>query len=131
MKRELSPAQLRAIFSKKIGMQWTPKVPFEEETIKMLRNDSGNYELFDKDGRELYVGSTHKIKHRVESYSELDSAKVHPTKVELRPKIDAFRVRYVPLSEARIHERNIKDRLELPFNMDNPIHEEIKKERKE
>lgn len=132
MKRKLSPAELRAIFSKKQGPDWTPLVPFVEDVIKLTRNDSGNYEFFDKNGKMIYVGSTNEIKHRIASYRELDSAKEHPTKVPLRKELEnggMIRLRYVPIEEARIHERNIKDKLGLKFNMDDNKNEEIKRER--
>lgn len=130
MTKQLSAEQIRAIKAKENSQVWSAKLPFDRNVIKLLKNNEGNYELFDKNGKMLYVGSSTEIKHRVESYRELDSAKEHPTKVPLRQEIAFFRFRYVPLSEAEIHERNIKNSQRLPFNMDNKFHEEIKKEKK-
>lgn len=130
MTHTLSPQELRAIHAKGIGPSWSQKLPFDRKIIKLLKNNEGNYEFFNKYGKKIYVGSSEKVKHRVESYAELDDPKVHPTKIPLRKELEdggQFRFRYIPLDQARVHEQRIKQT--LPFNMDS--HEnEIKKEKK-
>lgn len=125
--RQLSPREIRAIKAKQFGSQWSKKIPFTRETIKLLKNNSGNYEFFNHEGKKIYVGSTNILKHRVESYSELDDFNVHPTKKALREEIKSFRFRYLPIQIAEKHEQRIKQG--LPFNMDSHIHEEIKREK--
>ena len=123
--RQLSTREIIAIKSKKQGKNWSPILPFERDVIKLLRNDSGNYEYFDKNMKKIYVGSSLIEKHRIESYDEIDDPKVHPTKVPLRSQIAFFRFRYLPIKEARIHEQRIKQ--PLKFNMDSHKHEKEKR----
>lgn len=128
MPRQLSAKEIRAIKAKRNGTSWSKKLPFDRKIIKLLANNEGNYELFDKYGKRIYIGSSTEIKHRVESYDELDDPKVHPTKIPLRQKIAFFRFRYLPIHDARIHEQKIKQ--SLPFNMDSHYNEQIKREKR-
>ena len=126
----LSRRELKAIFAKTQGMNWSRPIPYERQYIKFLQDKEGNYELLDKDKKRLYVGSSSEIKHRVESYGEEDDPKVHPTKVPLRPKIKFFRFRYLPLKKSRDEEKVIKQKLK--YNMDskrNEKHKEIRREK--
>lgn len=125
MKKPLGKDQLIAIHAQGV---WSRKCKFSPEMIKLLKNNAGIYEMFDKHGNRIYVGVAHRIKHRVESYREKDDfmpVEGHPTKEELRPLIKQFRVKYIPIEEARKHEEIIKQ--QLPFNMDSHEHELEKK----
>lgn len=127
MNRQLSHREVAAIMAKKNGQNWSPVLPFERENIKLLDNMEGNYELYDKDGKRIYVGSSYRLKHRVQSYDELDDFKVHPTKRDLRPEISSFRFRYLPIHIAREHEQKIKQT--LPFNMDSKENHALKRKK--
>lgn len=97
---------------------------FNKSNIKKIPKKSGVYELFSKDGNLLYVGVAKKrkygnLRHRIESYKEKDSFSAHPTKKELRPKIEKFSYEVIPISQARQIEKTTKDNTE--FNRDHSI----------
>ena len=122
---DLTQAQIRAIKAKKQGNKWSIKIPLDHQTVKLLENNEGLYELLNKDGKRIYIGSSNILRHRLESYKELDDPKVHPTKVEVRKEAMFFRFKYLPIDKARIQEQRIKQ--SLPLNMDNHRNEQRRK----
>jgi len=81
---------------------------------KVIPNRSGIYTFYDANKRLLYVGHAAHLRHRVQSYREVDDPKVHPTKPALRPKIRYYAYQVMPLDQAERIEKKIKQR--APFN---------------
>ena len=76
---------------------------FNKENVSKVKNESGVYDLYGEDchGPPIYVGVSHMLKHRLESYYEKDDGNAHPTKRRLRGEIKSFTYRYVPFEEAQ------------------------------
>lgn len=70
----------------------------------------GIYKLYDHNRRLLYVGHAKNLRHRVQSYSQIDDLRVHPTKASLRPKIKYYTYTAMPVSQARRLEKAVKIR---------------------
>ncbi len=112
----MTPEQQRAMFAK--------KNKFTSKNLTIVPKESGVYELYSKDGELLYVGVATKgkyanLRHRLESYKEKDNFSVHPTKKELRPKINKFSYAVIPISRARKIEKANKGNTK--FNKDHNI----------
>jgi len=85
-------------------LKWT-----RENTLKpVLPNKSGIYKLYDHNRRLLYVGHAENLRHRVQSYREVDDPKVHPTKTVLRNKISYYQFTPLPLNKAKEVEKKVK-----------------------
>ena len=85
-------------------LQWN-----RSNTLKqMVPNSPGIYKFYDSNRRLLYVGHAAHLRHRIQSYREVDDPRAHPTKAPLRPQIRYYE--YVPMPEghARRVEKNIK-----------------------
>jgi len=84
-------------------------------TLKpVLPAKSGIYEFYDHNRRLLYVGHAKNLRHRVQSYKQVDDFKTHPTKAALRPRIKYYTYKAMPLNHARIIEKTIKKN--APYN---------------
>lgn len=73
-------------------------------------NKPGLYKFYDKNGKLLYVGHAKKLRHRVQSYNQIDCPKEHPTKVKLRPKIKKYEYKVMPKEKAKKLEKRLKKR---------------------
>lgn len=83
---------------------------FSKENVAKVLNKSGNYYFYDKNRNPLYLGWSAILRHRIQSYYQVDDFDEHPTKKALRPKIAYFSVIYRPLMEARKVEKLLKRR---------------------
>lgn len=77
---------------------------------KVLPAKPGVYKLYDHNRRLLYVGHAHNLRHRIQSYRQIDDLKEHPTKAVLRPKIKYYAYQSMPIDRARRIEKGIKQR---------------------
>lgn len=82
--------------------------PFTRDSLKNVDNKEGMYELYSKRGERLYVGSSKRLRHRLQSYREKDDYSAHPTKRKLRGKLHCAKVTYLPIEQARQKERSKK-----------------------
>lgn len=84
-------------------------------TLKpMVPATPGIYKLYDHNRRLLYVGHAKNLRHRIQSYKQIDDLSVHPTKALLRPKIKYYAYQSMPVTRARRVEKTIKQR--TPYN---------------
>lgn len=96
VKKEYKPIRRRLIFKR-------------ENLFKgQVPNKPGIYKFYDKKGNLLYVGHARRLRHRVQSYHQIDCPKEHPTKVKLRPKIYKYEYRVIPKKKAQTLEKRIK-----------------------
>jgi hypothetical protein len=87
-------------------LKWT-----RENTLKgVVPNTSGIYTFYDRNRRLLYVGHSSRLRHRIQSYREVDPPYAHPTKVPLRPKIAYYAYEVMPVQRAARIEKQIKHR---------------------
>ncbi len=84
------------------------KQEFTPENVADVPEAQGLYEFFDENNRLLYVGVSHRLKHRIQSYYQDDDFSEHPTKKSLRSKIAFFRARAMEIDKARVLEAQIK-----------------------
>ncbi len=75
---------------------------------RKIPNKSGMYILKDNKNKELYVGSTKKLRHRLQSYYQKDDYKEHPTKKLLRNQAEFYSCYQMPINEARELEKELK-----------------------
>lgn len=86
-----------------------------ENTLKpVVPAKPGIYKLYDNNRRLLYVGHAHNLRHRIQSYKQLDDLKAHPTKAVLRPKIKYYAYNSMPVAQAQRIEKAIKHN--APYN---------------
>ena len=81
---------------------------------KVVPNQSGIYKFYDGNKNLLYVGHAAHLRHRVQSYREVDDPRAHPTKPNLRPKIKYYAYEVMPLEQAERIEKKIKQH--APYN---------------
>lgn len=87
-------------------LQWN-----RQNTLKgRVPNVSGIYQFYDRNRRLLYVGHAKNLRHRVQSYGEVDDFKEHPTKAALRPKIMYYTFIPMTLDKAKAVEKVVKKR---------------------
>ena len=80
-----------------------------DNTLKgAIPNSAGIYKFYDKDRRLLYVGSAKHLRHRVQSYRQVDDPTAHPTKTALRSKIVYYDYKAMPIQAARANDRKLK-----------------------
>jgi excinuclease UvrABC nuclease subunit len=85
-------------------LQWT-----RDNTLKgVLPSVPGIYKFYDKNRRLLYVGHAKNLRHRVQSYREVDDPRVHPTKTDLRPRIQYYDFIPMTINKARHSEKIVK-----------------------
>ena len=75
---------------------------------KVVPNSAGVYKFYDANRRLLYVGHAAHLRHRIQSYREVDDPRAHPTKTILRPKIRYYTYTAMPEFRARMREKEIK-----------------------
>jgi excinuclease ABC subunit C len=75
---------------------------------KVVPNSAGVYKFYDANRRLLYVGHAAHLRHRIQSYREVDDLREHPTKAILRPKIKYYTYTAMPEFRARMREKEIK-----------------------
>jgi excinuclease UvrABC nuclease subunit len=86
-----------------------------ENTLKpVVPSKPGIYKFYDHNRRLLYVGHAKNLRHRVQSYSEVDDFKTHPTKKLLRPKIKYYDYKVAPVPVAERLEKKAKKN--APYN---------------
>lgn len=90
--------------------------PFTKENVAELENRPGIYRYYDKNKKLIYIGRSHVIRHRVQSYYQKDDFNEHPTKEALRKEIAYFNVEYKSPEEARNHEHKVKNGLKHNHN---------------
>jgi len=73
-----------------------------------LPNKPGVYFLYGKNGQLLYTGHASRLRHRLQSYWQVDDFGVHPTKDGLRGKIGSFAFVVMPEQKARFIEKRVK-----------------------
>ena len=71
-------------------------------------NKPGIYTFYDKNGKLIYVGHARKLRHRIQSYTQKDCFKEHPTKRPLRNKISKFKFVVMPKTKAQVLEKRLK-----------------------
>lgn len=87
-------------------LKWT-----RTNTLKpVVPNNPGLYTFYDRNRRLLYVGHSSRLRHRIQSYREIDPPYAHPTKIALRPKIAYYAYEVMPVDRARKIEKRIKQR---------------------
>lgn len=87
----------------------------KNNTLKpAVPNHNGIYRFYDKNKRILYVGHAKNLRHRIQSYRQVDDFQAHPTKANLRPKIRYYDYELMPVQHARRVEKAIKKR--TPYN---------------
>lgn len=91
-----------------------PIIRFTKEEIARIANKPGIYAFFNQRQSIIYVGTSDILRHRLQSYYQQDDFRAHPTKEELREKIAYFYVEYMPISQARKLESDI--RCKMPYN---------------
>jgi excinuclease UvrABC nuclease subunit len=87
---------------------------FTRENVREVENCPGLYAFFDTDMDLLYVGVSNVLRHRLQSYYQKDDFDAHPTKRALRRRIAYFYHEYMPITEARKLEKEVKE--ELRYN---------------
>ncbi len=88
------------------------KSNLEKEDIP---NKSGTYTLYNNLGTPIYTGSSKKLRHRLQSYSQEDDFSEHPTKQELRERIKYFTYKLMLLKKARELERIKKKKMKYNY----------------
>lgn len=84
-------------------------------TLKpVVPNKPGIYKFYDSNRRLLYVGHAKNLRHRIQSYSQVDDFKTHPTKATLRPKIKYYEYQSMSVPRAEALEKRVKQR--APYN---------------
>jgi len=80
-----------------------------ENTLKKnVPNRPGIYIFYNKKGEAIYTGHASALRHRVQSYRQVDCYKEHPTKKPLRDKIYRYSFETLPKKKAQTKERRIK-----------------------
>jgi len=96
-------------------MAWCRKKFVRKNTLKgEIPNKPGQYKFYDKHGHLLYTGHASRLRHRVQSYRQVDCFKAHPTKQYLKGKIAEFSYKTMPEMKARKKEK--KDKKNGRFN---------------
>jgi len=84
---------------------------FSREYVSTVENEPGIYVFFDDNMDLIYVGVSNVLRHRLQSYYQKDDFEVHPTKRALRRRIAYFYHEHMPIIEARILEKEVKEKL--------------------
>ena len=71
------------------------------------KNRAGLYRFYHK-GKMVYVGTSKVMRHRLQSYVQVDDFNAHPTKKVMRGKSMCVRVNYMPIAKARRIEKAAK-----------------------
>ena len=126
MIRNRSAVEQKAIHSKG---HWSKALPLTREEVSTIPNESGIYQLENKNKTPIYVGVAHKgdysgLRHRLHSYHEKDNydhKNGHPTKKVLRGKATKFQFNEMPIAQARVLEHKMKQ--DMAYNADNKTNE--------
>jgi hypothetical protein len=87
-----------------------------ENTLKKaIPNKPGLYKFYNKSGELLYVGHASRLRHRVQSYNQVDDHVAHPTKRHLRPHIHKFKFQTMPEHKARKLEKRLKPKAKYNY----------------
>ena len=87
-----------------------------ENTLKKnVPNRPGIYIFYNKKGKAIYTGHASALRHRVQSYRQVDCYKEHPTKKKLRPKIYKYKWSVMGKTKAQKIEKRVKKK--APFNV--------------
>ena len=83
--------------------------PFTKEAVEGLEDRSGFYTVYDHHGKLLYVGAANSVRSRLVDfwYGRGDHRTVEG-KGMLRPQAAKFDVTYMPIEQARLNEKRIK-----------------------
>ena len=105
-----------------------------KDNLKKVPNTAGNYKLYDKDRKPLYVGTTagnvgakwgkdndqryrYGLRHRLGSYQQKDDYKEHPTKKPLAQRGKPQFFKYTPIrNDEKRREQEKKDKQGHKFN---------------
>lgn len=105
-----------------------------KENLKKVPNTAGNYKLYNKERKPLYVGTTagnvgkkwgkgedqryrYGLRHRLGSYQQKDDYKEHPTKKPLQQKGKPQFFSYSPIrSDVKRREQEKRDKQGHRFN---------------
>ena len=81
------------------------------DNINKETEEPGYYRLYDQDRKEIYIGSSNRIQHRLFAlfYGRSDYATVK-TKKALRKKAKFYYVQYTDINNARRTDREEKDK---------------------
>lgn len=80
-----------------------------QNTLKaVVPNKAGIYKFYDGNRHLLYVGHAAHLRHRVQSYREVDDPRAHPTKPALRKQIRYYEFIPMRLDHARMVEKEVK-----------------------
>lgn len=109
-----------------LGPGWSNKIEFSKEGISTVPDATGVYLFYDRNNKPIYIGRSidreySGLRHRLQSYHEVDDFDEHPTKKALRPHINSFR--YKETTEAGARELEMKLKQFTKYNADNKINE--------
>ena len=105
---------------------WSSLITFKKENISKVPDATGVYLFFNKNRTPIYIGRSKNkefsgLRHRIQSYNEVDDYNEHKTKRVLRGKIASFRYKTTTVDEARKLEMTMKQHLR--YNADNEMNE--------
>ena len=79
-----------------------------KKNIALVKNITGWYKIYNKNGKLEYVGISEQLRHRLQSYYQKDDFSVNRTKKALRPHAQYYTVKYTTLAQAKKIEKSIK-----------------------
>lgn len=88
---------------------------FNKNNVAKEKNNAGIYWFYDQNKNCIYVGISKVMKHRLQSYYQVDCFKEHPTKKTLRSKIRYYRVEYTEFYKARRKEEKAKEKYKYNY----------------
>ena len=87
-----------------------------ENTLKgAIPNKPGIYRYYNSKGKLIYVGHARRLRHRVQSYRQVDDHKEHPTKKVLRNHIAKVRYTVMPKKKAQALEKRLKKKARFNY----------------
>lgn len=95
--------------------RFSDRKKFDKENLKEERREPGCYLYLDSRGNPIYIGVSHKVRHRLKAafYGRSDYEQVKKKK-QLRDRIVYYKTMYTPIDRARKHEHNMKG--DMRFN---------------
>jgi len=93
------------------------KLVFKRQNLlkDKVPNKPGLYKFYDRKGKVIYVGHARRLRHRVQSYHQVDDFKEHPTKQILRKHIKTYEYQVMPKEKAKVKEKKIKKKAKFNY----------------
>jgi excinuclease UvrABC nuclease subunit len=92
------------------GLHWNRAI-----TKDKVPNCPGIYIFYNSQGKPIYTGHSKIMRHRLQSYHEVDDFHAHPTKRNMRNHIAAVSYKKMPISKAKQMEKVIKHKMRFNF----------------